>query len=833
MGTVGEDRETRETVTHPEEVPETSQEDTEINIQEEGDHNNEKHKQAADTEMMEIDTDTQMQIEGKTKPRWGDEGWSDDDDVDRELQVLKEVLEASKAADRINDAREGSGDQEEGEGTGDQEHDRNVSEGGTTWNEQTQQWEQSGEVTITVDDENEDEYSKEGEEDTNMLIPQVTPNRDKRKQGEMKNGQKVSPASKSPRKVRTGDDREMEEDEEVEAQLATQDIVEESDEMNLDNDTPPKSNPVRNPYIRAEATSIEGPNYLQAVADGGRQTRIRTHAKTRERYETVFEVAFNVPRNFPQNPTERDEADIMTEKLDAIGRRAKIVDRRARINACMETTDAPTINKVFDIPVKHHELAKYLRHMYSDRRIRGGRNSGWKVRITTSIPSEEFLHYWEISKREHTSLEYVTLRKAPMQTATYHIAGYMLNSSDGQITDELERALKAELGCEIGIQHRPAPLDKRTSDDFWNQAKKEATDNYGNVDRRKLFQHAPFALGIYAETRQNALLVAEKMHNKYGKQTEDGQYPRLPDGTRMRFVPASIYLDMAGRSKAGELFKQQIFFQNNVTLAPIPIRDPNRRFEEHHNRTMQELILDLLCAEKSKEPFFRHLKPKYFRNFKTREYMVSIHNEMYHEAANVLRNLKQVLTDKYSAEVGDALMDRHENEPEMGSHQGATASFSGISLDVSDRYLNGQGNFVILGIEKIGTNLDQVRGHGEDARSLQLRSTASDMTGHTGNTIPEPPGEGDNITEASGRTTIPSLGPTSTITATSEFTSPEWQLKGDTMAEAKLRKRVMDAQVRQGAPHDAGESKATVATAISDGTNPETPTGSEESAFSI
>ena len=47
----------------------------------------------------------------------------------------------------------------------------------------------------------------------------------------------------------------------------------------------------------------------------------------------------------------------MTGKFDAIGKRAKIVDRRAKINACLETTDAPTISKVLDIPVKHHELA--------------------------------------------------------------------------------------------------------------------------------------------------------------------------------------------------------------------------------------------------------------------------------------------------------------------------------------------------------------------------------------------------------------------------------------------------------------------------------------------
>ena len=296
---------------------------------------------------------------------------------------------------------------------------------------------------------------------------------------------------------------------------------------------------------------------------------------------------------------------------------------------------------------------------------------------------------------------------------------------------------------------------------------------------------------------------------------------------------------MAGRSKAGELFKQQIYFQNNVTLAPIPIRDPNKRFKQHQNRTMQELVLDLLCKTKSNEPYFRHLKPKYFRNFKTREYMVSIHNEMYSEAAQVLRSLRQTLTEAYSAEVGDSLLERYDSEPDVGSQQAGTSSFSGISLDASDRYLNGRGNFVILGMDKVGKNLNQVRRHGEDARSLQLRSTASDMSGRTGNTIPEPPGEGDTMTELSGRTTIPSLGPTSTITATSEFTSPEWQLKGDSEAEEKMRRMVQEAQAKQDTNNNTAGSKVplnnsnTIITVQERETPPATPLGSEGSALSL
>ena len=411
----------------------------------------------------------------------------------------------------------------------------------------------------------------------------------------------------------------------------------------------------------------------------------------------------------------------------------------------------------------------------------------------------------------------------------------MLNSSDGQMTGDLEKALQKELGCPIGIQNRPAPLDKRTSDELWKKAKTTATDKYCNVDRRKLFQNAPFAQGVFAETRKNALMVAEKLHSKYGKQTEDGQYPRLPDGTRMRFVPASIYLDMAGRMKAGELFKQQVYFQNNVTLAPIPIRDPSRRFERHQNRTMQELILDLLCKEKSNEPYFRHLKRKYFRNFKTQEYMVSIHREMYTQAAEVLRNLKKILTETYSEEVGEALLEGTGAEEEAQSYQEANSSFSGISLDASDRYLNGHGNFVILGMERIGRNLLQVRGHGEDARTLQLNSTTSGMSGNTGNTIPEPPGEGDTMTEISGRTTIPSLGPTSMVMDTSEVTAPEWQLRGDKAAEDRMRRQVMEAHARKEVPIDPRGTETQTTdiqlppdtTHNTDEKQPNSPTGSD------
>jgi hypothetical protein len=229
---------------------------------------------------------------------------------------------------------------------------------------------------------------------------------------------------------------------------------------------------------------------------------------------------------------------------------------------------------------------------------------------------------------------------------------------------------------------------------------------------------------------------------------------------------------------------------------------------------MQELVLDLICKEKDDEPYFRHLTRKFFRNYKTQEYMVSIHTSMYTHAAAVLRNLRQILTETYSAEVGNALLDRRDTEPDEYSHQGGTSSFSGISLDASDRYMNGPGRFVIEGMERVGKTLAQVRGHGEDARTLQLNSTTSGMTGETGKTIPEPPEEGDTGTETSGRTTIPSIGPVSMVTDNSGITTQEWQLKGDRAAEERIRKIVMQTQARK---EDAEEKDKP----------PDSPTGSD------
>ena len=647
-------------------------------------------------------------------------------------------------------------------------------------------------------DTNEDEDNRQAEEEEykerTMRTPTSSPNR-----------RAVPHVTPKPRENEHSNRRDKErQNSESESTSGSTKTTRSEDGSDGEHNPPVKRKVTENPYQRrgSNASSDFKPTFTD-VLTGRKQTQLKTHEKIRETYDTLFEVTFDASRYHPMNPTLRDDALVLEQRIHSILVRAKEVDKKAKINTWLEERDAPTITKSADIPETHAELLLYLNHVYTDRRIRAGRNNGWRIRITSSIPQDEFLHYWGLTKMEFKKVEFVTLRRAPLQHTSFYIAGYLLNSSDGQLVDILEDKLSKEMGCKVGVESRTAPLEKRSSDIYWNEAKQTATDAHGNVDRQKLFRNAPFAQGVYVEDRQKAVMVAGRMHEMYGRQTDDKlQYPRLPDGTRMRFMPASIYLDMAGRQKAGELFRQQIFFQNNSTIAPIQIRDPGQKFEAHENRSMQELLLDLVCEEKVNEPYFRHIKKKFTRNWKANEYEVSIHNEMYPYAAKVLRNLQEIMTEKYSKEVGDAIM--NPSEEETRSMQNSTSAW--ISIDPSDRYMNGPANFVILGMEQVSNVLSNIRQQGEDDRSLQVKSNMTGYTGHTGQTRPEAPYYMDDPTRRS-RTSHPS-----SLTTASSMNELGWTRQGDEESEKRMAESILRQMNKEDTQDDQKDDQGTPTT---------------------
>ena len=511
--------------------------------------------------------------------------------------------------------------------------------------------------------------------------------------------------------------------------------------------TNPYKTPTYNTPTRKNKDELKTPtkengralNYAAVLKS--QQTKLITHEKTKEAYDGFYEVVFNAYNIGERTPQEAITARLQ-EVMRAILTRAKEVDRKAKINTWAEIENYPTVAKTEDIPDDFFVIKKYLAPDSKNRSVIQGRNSGWRVRITTHIPMGEFEHYWSSSKKSFDKVEFITLRKAPLQNETYYAAGFLLNSSDGQLVGELEEHLTRDIGFPIGISHKPAALDKKAANELWQEAKKARAEAPKHEKSKVFFRNAPLAQQIYAATRQEAHQAAIYMTENYGTTDQDGQYPMLPDGARMRFLPAGVFLDMQGRATAATLFPQQIQFQNMEVVASIPIRDPRQKFPTQENRTMQQLVLDLKDPEMADEPYFRHIKRRFHWNYKVKEYEVSIHGQMYARAAGILRHFKLHMTEKYGPEVGDAIMDQDTAaEFDRSTVTSREGGMSGISIATEDRYLNGSAKFIITGLEKVHSEgkektLRDIRNTEDDEHTLNLRSMASGITGQTETTMP-------------------------------------------------------------------------------------------------
>lgn len=458
------------------------------------------------------------------------------------------------------------------------------------------------------------------------------------------------------------------------------------------------------------------PSYAAAT----NQTVLKTHEQLKLAHSMYAEISFQVERECRGISTRVTDA-IIREVIINILKRGKYVDKQFAINPYFQGTNLPTIRKPEDVPHGTQQLKSYLPHQYLRyNRLRQGKNSGFKINLTFTIPQKELVHLWEASRRENTRTAYVQLKATPMQDSeTYHAVGYFINSSEKQCIDQLREELAKEAKMKIGIDFRAAALDKKTLDTLWREAKEKAGGN-----SREMFKRAPLAMQAYAPTKAQAREAAEVFYKAYGRNI-DGLYPRMPDGSRMRFVPAAHFLDMKSRQTYKDLMRRHIWFQANTVMAPIPISDPYQRFEAQGNRTMTELLLDLKCKTKDDEPYFKHIIKKWTRDYDDKRFEVAIHTNMYTEAASILRNLQGTLKEAYGDDVARALGElREDEEEELASYH--TTSL--ITLDTEDRYLNGKGQFIFEGLEKIATDNDIPEPVEE--RSMNVRSTMSGFTDH-------------------------------------------------------------------------------------------------------
>ena len=562
-----------------------------------------------------------------------------------------------------------------------------------------------------------------------------------------------------------------------------------SGEKRNPNPSPMKANQqVMNPYKttnneRNSPTSKRSQEVSYAAATQQTQTNLITQEKKRSKHSRRYEVAFNIEKSATE--TTEQEITHFREVLSNILRRAKKVDKKAMINTWKEGSTMRTIETERDLPFTIADYKMYLTHPYPEKKLQNGKNSAWRINLTYSIPPELFIHYWERSKRELQEIPYNSLKDAPMQTERYYNCGSLINSSDGQETKQLVEQLQKEMKIPINCSFRTAPLDRQASEEMWKNAYAEKRKGNGSV-----FTHAPLSLNVYTNTAENARRVAKYMLTKYGHQ-EQGQYPRLPDGSRMRFIPASRFLDMAGRDTAKAIFKNQIRFNSDNIRYRLPINDIYKKFKQHGDRTMMELLLDLQCKEKQNEPYFRHIVRMWTKNPSEKNYQVSVHTQMQEEASAIIHKLAETLRQEYDEEVANEVESTDEIE-DMNMKGTMSMSTTTMSLDTNDRYMNGSARFIIEGMEALNTNdnketLTEKKLKEDDNFTMEVDSEGTDNTLETTRTMAVT--ESKTVWQTSIRQGHPATTNKEQETPKSRAgETNEWHRVGGKTAEEELRK---------------------------------------------
>ena len=560
-----------------------------------------------------------------------------------------------------------------------------------------------------------------------------------------------------------------------------------SNEEYDEDETPKKTNEATkkpalpNPYQRASEvpttpTSNTGRDQKISYATATQnQTKIINQEKKRGKHNGRFEITFQVNDKEITNSSEK-EMEHLRMILCQILKRAKKIDRKAMINTWKEGSTMRTVEHEKDLPFTTKDYKMYLNHPYEEKKIQHGKNTMWRVNISMSIPVHLFTHYWEQSKREYKDIPYVALKIAPMQTERYYTCGTFINSSDGQLKEQLIQGLSDEMKIKIDCSFRSAPLDKRSSEELWKKAYEKNRTGQGSV-----YRHAPLAMNVYTANADNARKVAKYLLENYGQQDSEGQYPRLPDGSRMRFIPASRYLDMTSAGTAKNLFQNQIKFNADHIKLNLPVTQVHKRFPQHDNKTFMELLLDMQCPEKENEPYFRHVVKKWSRDPTTVKYQVSIHTQMRDVSVKMIIDLHSEMQQKYDDEVA-AVINTQEQEEEIRAETSIGATT--LSLDTNDRYSNGSAKFIIEGMEALNTDdaaptLNEQKQQENDNYTIGIDSDGTNNTRETFRTAD------GTATRYGTQTTYSNQG-----TSRESQTTTEWQRVGDKDAEMELLKKM-------------------------------------------
>ena len=414
-------------------------------------------------------------------------------------------------------------------------------------------------------------------------------------------------------------------------------------------------------------------------------------------YRLLF--SFKAKNYKKKNQTLEYKASVLRNALLGILLGGQEIAQDFAINAWRSRIKVPTLRKEKDLPTVTDQLIKYWR---ITSKIKPGQvNWFWGVNVTCKLDMNTFIRYWreKMPRRNQNKPTYFhPIRVPPFQSEEWYEVGWFVGSTESQYTAELEKGLSQSTNGNIKLEWNNVVFHGVVK--FWDIARRKRKETKSEAEYRLL---SPKALVVLTDEGTKRRDIMSTMYERYGRTTNSGEWPTLPDGCRMRYTPpAQNVADYAGEKGLSIRMSLQIEFKWKLFTCPTRLKDPSALVQSK-NKTIGFIILSLLHnGDKIEEPYFRHFART---GEKDNPWELVVHQHLFAEASKLSDRLEDELVETLEIEKSQYF---NEQLHEMSYAATAAAQLLEFTLeDTDDMYLAGKTKFQFQGMDLVQSSHKQ------------------------------------------------------------------------------------------------------------------------------
>ena len=478
-------------------------------------------------------------------------------------------------------------------------------------------------------------------------------------------------------------------------------------------------------------TPTKGQSYATAISSPLKQPTITEPVIVHRKHSFRLMWAFHSKHPKKQYiVARRRKGEILQTAIKDLLKAGTEITEDFALNTWDPSIKANTLQNTGDVPADYNTLQKYLKPPEKGGIRQGETNNNWGIHVTCGVPMQHFLGYWAEMKPykrvDRIRSVYQPIRAAPLQDKEWHEIGWLVGATNKQYMDEnVEHFQNQFPDVKIGFNWQGINFNR--VQEHWKHAERTFRTNRDTAEKAKL---SPTSYQILINKEEHIGKVMKYMYNHHGKLGENGTWPSMPDGSKLRFTPNFKYLkDQKGRHAINRRMALHIQMKWTNHTIQSSIKNPGAKLECLKGKSIGHAILEHeMEVDGQKEPYFRHFTKVWNRDPTIERWEICVHQHMYQAAKANYINIVKELAVKHGNEIYEAFHDGPEctNETEQTQSEEERITFD--LDDDDDMYMSGKGNFIFQGIPDIQDTQSK-----ELAKLKQMQDDAATSVGFSAN----------------------------------------------------------------------------------------------------